>query len=76
MVVESWLRRAARSRPDHVALRAEDGALTYAELDAAATLAAQRLSALGARAGPAARSSRRCTAACAWASSPCRSTCA
>jgi o-succinylbenzoate---CoA ligase len=51
MVVESWLRRAARSRPDHVALRAEDGALTYAELDAAATLAAQRLSALGARAG-------------------------
>ncbi|MEA2155258.1 MAG: o-succinylbenzoate---CoA ligase [Solirubrobacteraceae bacterium] len=47
MVVESWLRRAARSRPDHVALRADDGALTYAELDAAATLAARRLRALG-----------------------------
>jgi O-succinylbenzoic acid--CoA ligase len=47
MLVESWLRRAARSRPDHVALRADDGALTYAELDAAATLAAQRLRALG-----------------------------
>ena len=46
-LVESWLHRAARSRPDHVALRADDGALTYAELDAAATLAAQRLSALG-----------------------------
>jgi O-succinylbenzoic acid--CoA ligase len=46
-VVESWLRRAARTRPDHVALRADDGALTYAELDAAATLAAQRLRALG-----------------------------
>jgi o-succinylbenzoate---CoA ligase len=46
-LVDSWLRRAARSRPDHVALRADDGALTYAQLDAAATLAAQRLSALG-----------------------------
>jgi O-succinylbenzoic acid--CoA ligase len=45
--VESWLHRAARTRPDHVALRADDGALTYAELDAAATLAAQRLRALG-----------------------------
>jgi O-succinylbenzoic acid--CoA ligase len=47
MLVESWLHRAARSRPEHVALRADDGALTYAELDAAATLAAQRLRALG-----------------------------
>jgi len=47
MLVESWLHRAARSRPGHVALRADDGALTYAELDAAATLAAQRLRALG-----------------------------
>jgi o-succinylbenzoate---CoA ligase len=45
--VQSWLRRAARSRPEHVALRADDGALTYAELDAAATLAARRLGALG-----------------------------
>ena len=47
MRVDSWLRRAAGSRPDHVALRADDGALTYAQLDAAATLAARRLSALG-----------------------------
>jgi len=47
MLVESWLHRAARSRPGHVALRADDGALTYAELDASATLAAQRLRALG-----------------------------
>jgi O-succinylbenzoic acid--CoA ligase len=45
--VQSWLRRAARCRPEHVALRADDGALTYAELDAAATLAARRLGALG-----------------------------
>jgi O-succinylbenzoic acid--CoA ligase len=47
LIVESWLHRAARTRPGHVALRADDGALTYAELDAAATLAAQRLRALG-----------------------------
>jgi o-succinylbenzoate---CoA ligase len=50
-LIESWLHRAARTRPDHVALRADDGALTYAALDAAATLAAQRLSALGAGPG-------------------------
>jgi O-succinylbenzoic acid--CoA ligase len=49
--VQSWLQRAARTRPEHVALRADDGALTYAELDAAATLAAQRVSALGAGPG-------------------------
>jgi o-succinylbenzoate---CoA ligase len=47
MLVESWLRRAARTRPDAIALRAEDGVLRYGELDDAATLAAQRLSALG-----------------------------
>jgi O-succinylbenzoic acid--CoA ligase len=47
MLVESWLRRAASARPDHVALRADDGALSYAQLDAAAQLAARRLSALG-----------------------------
>jgi O-succinylbenzoic acid--CoA ligase len=46
VAVQSWLRRAARLRPEHVALRADDGALTYAELDDAATLAARRLSAL------------------------------
>ena len=51
MLVESWLHRAARTRPDLVALRADDGALTYAELHAAATLVAQRLSALGVRPG-------------------------
>ena len=51
MLVEAWLHRAARTRPDAVALRADDGALTYAELHDAATLAAQRLSALGVRPG-------------------------
>jgi O-succinylbenzoic acid--CoA ligase len=51
MLVEAWLHRAARTRPDTVALRADDGALTYAELHDAATLAAQRLSALGVQPG-------------------------
>ena len=51
MLVESWLVRAARTRPDAIALRAEDGVLRYGELQEAATLAAQRLSALGVRAG-------------------------
>lgn len=51
MLVEAWLTRAARMWSDVVALRAEDGALTYAELDAAATDAAQRLSMLGVRPG-------------------------
>ncbi len=51
MHVEAWLHRAARTRPDTVALRADDGALTYAELHANAILAAQRLSALGVRPG-------------------------
>jgi O-succinylbenzoic acid--CoA ligase len=51
VLVDSWLHRAARARPDHVALRADDGALTYTQLDAAATLAARRLSALGAGPG-------------------------
>jgi O-succinylbenzoic acid--CoA ligase len=51
VLVDSWLRRAAHSRPGHVALRADDGAPTYAQLDAAATLAARRLSALGAGPG-------------------------
>ena len=51
MLVEAWLHRAARTRPDLVALRADDGALTYSELHEAATLAAQRLSALGVRPG-------------------------
>jgi len=51
MHVESWLQRAARTRPDAIALRAEDGVLRYGELLEAATLAAQRLGALGVRPG-------------------------
>jgi O-succinylbenzoic acid--CoA ligase len=47
VLVESWLARAARTRPATVALRADDHVLTYAGLDSAATLAARRLSALG-----------------------------
>jgi O-succinylbenzoic acid--CoA ligase len=51
VLVESWLARAARTRPDAIALEADDRVLDYAALDAAATRAARRLSALGARAG-------------------------
>ncbi|MEJ7797135.1 MAG: AMP-binding protein [Solirubrobacteraceae bacterium] len=51
MLVESWLCRAARTRPDGAALRSADGTLTYAELDVAASVASRRLSALGVRAG-------------------------
>ncbi len=51
VLVESWLARAARTRPDAVALEAADATLSYAQLDAAATRAARRLSALGARPG-------------------------
>ena len=38
---------AARERPDHVAVEAPDGALTYAELDDAIARCARRLAALG-----------------------------
>ena len=51
MQVESWLARAARTRPGTVALRADDGALSYAALDEAATRAARCLSTLGVRPG-------------------------
>jgi o-succinylbenzoate---CoA ligase len=51
VLVESWLRRAARTRPDVVALESAQGALSYAALDAAATRAARRLSAHGVRPG-------------------------
>jgi O-succinylbenzoic acid--CoA ligase len=51
VLVESWLARAARLRPAAVALQTADVTLTYAEIDAAATAAAQRLAALGVRAG-------------------------
>jgi len=51
VLVESWLARAARTRPGMVALRADDQTLTYAELDDAATIAGRCLSALGVRPG-------------------------
>jgi O-succinylbenzoic acid--CoA ligase len=51
VLVESWLARAARTRPGAIALRADDGALAYAELLDAAMLAGRRLSALGVRPG-------------------------
>ena len=51
MLVESWLARAARTRPEAIALQTAQGALDYGALDAAATRAARRLHALGARAG-------------------------
>jgi O-succinylbenzoic acid--CoA ligase len=47
MTVEPWLSRAARRRPDTVAVIAADGAPTYAELDAAAARAAAALAARG-----------------------------
>jgi O-succinylbenzoic acid--CoA ligase len=51
VLVESWLARAARARPQAIALESAGGTLSYAELDAAATRAARRLSALGVRSG-------------------------
>jgi O-succinylbenzoic acid--CoA ligase len=51
VLVESWLARAARTRPEAIALETARGAIDYAALDAAATRAARRLHALGARAG-------------------------
>ncbi|MGI9098196.1 MAG: AMP-binding protein, partial [Solirubrobacteraceae bacterium] len=51
MLVESWLARAARTRPETIALHGEGGTLSYAELDDVATRAARALSALGVRSG-------------------------
>jgi O-succinylbenzoic acid--CoA ligase len=51
VLVESWLARAARTRPDGVALETADGAVSYAQLRAAADRAARRLGALGVRPG-------------------------
>jgi len=45
--VHDWATEAARSRPDHVAVDAPDGTLTYAELDDRADAAARQLAALG-----------------------------
>jgi O-succinylbenzoic acid--CoA ligase len=45
--VVDWVTAAARRRPEHVAVEAPDGSLTYAELDAEADLAVRRLAALG-----------------------------
>lgn len=46
-MVEDWLQRAARERPDHPALETPEGTLSFAELDAAASRSARRLAALG-----------------------------
>jgi o-succinylbenzoate---CoA ligase len=49
--VEDWLTVAARERPEHPAVEAPDGTLTYAELDVRADVAARRLAALGVEGG-------------------------
>jgi len=41
--MRDWLAEAARSRPDHPAVEADDGAATYAQLDARASELARRL---------------------------------
>ena len=51
MEVEAWLDRAAAARGEHTALETPAGAWSYARLHAAASFAAQRLSAQGARRG-------------------------
>ncbi len=45
--MEDWLTAAARARPDHVALVADERALTYAELDERADRRARELAAAG-----------------------------
>ncbi len=45
--MRDWVTAAARERPGHPAIEAPDGALTYAELDAAVERCARRLAALG-----------------------------
>jgi O-succinylbenzoic acid--CoA ligase len=45
--VDDWLRSAAQRRPDHPAVVARGDALTYAQLDAAASRTARRVAALG-----------------------------
>jgi o-succinylbenzoate---CoA ligase len=46
-VLDDWLTSSAHARPDHTAVVAEGRAVTYVELDAAASRAARRLAALG-----------------------------
>jgi O-succinylbenzoic acid--CoA ligase len=45
--VQDWLSAAARARPDHLAVVADDGSLTYAQLDERASARARRLAAAG-----------------------------
>jgi O-succinylbenzoic acid--CoA ligase len=49
--VEDWLTAAARARPDHDAVAADGGSLTYAELDERASRRALQLAAAGVGAG-------------------------
>ena len=51
MLVEAWLRRAARTAPTVTALQAPDARLSYAELERAACAGALELSERGARSG-------------------------
>lgn len=51
MLVEAWLARAARTRPQRVAIETPDGGCTYAELLDAAIAGAGELDARGVRAG-------------------------
>lgn len=45
--MRDWIGEAARTRPDHVAVQAPDGRVTYADLDERADVAARQLAALG-----------------------------
>ncbi len=45
--MRDWIGEAALARPDHVAVEAPDGQLTFAELDERADVAARQLAALG-----------------------------
>ena len=49
--MEDWLTAAALARPDHEAVAADDGSLTYAQLDELASTRARALAATGVTAG-------------------------
>jgi O-succinylbenzoic acid--CoA ligase len=51
MILDNWLAQRAQTGPDRVALIADAGELTYAELEVEATRAARRLAARGVRGG-------------------------